>query len=175
MLHNYMKIDLLQYKSLETNGEFFGYACTFNNQDDVGDIILPGAFAETIRSQSHLVLLWQHDQKEPIGYITKFKEDLIGLYIKKFIMQLKRAAYALIAAGVIKGLSTDYLIEDYFHDGTIRYIKKIKLIEISVVTFPANRQAMIEDVKLNHKYLKLLSSIKRALNTLAINKEIINI
>ena len=73
-----------QFKSFEVkdlgfNGEsrtISGYAAIFNNKDKVNDILVKGCFAKSINDRGpessandKIIMLWQHEQKEPIGRI----------------------------------------------------------------------------------------------------------
>ena len=50
-------------------GAFEGYASLFGLPDLSRDIVMPGAFEETLQSTGArgVRLLWQHDPAEPIG------------------------------------------------------------------------------------------------------------
>ncbi len=62
----------LEIKSINAaTGRFAGYASVFGVIDHQHDVVLPGAFAESIRGRTQEIkLLWQHQQDEPIGIIT---------------------------------------------------------------------------------------------------------
>jgi uncharacterized protein len=149
--HHHLNFSL---KSLNEEGVFAGYASVFDVRDTQQDIIIRGAFADTIRNRTHEVkLLWQHDMREPIGTIDILKEDALGLYMQArlFVQEVARAkeAYHLIKNGVVQGLSIGYSPTRY-HINTAtrtRIITQVELWEISLVTFPANPQAHITVVK----------------------------
>ncbi|MFO1243105.1 MAG: HK97 family phage prohead protease [Rickettsiales bacterium] len=142
-------------KSIDESGVFAGYASVFSIVDDQHDMILPGAFTETLlRPVSAIKLLWQHDIKEPIGQIEELREDENGLYIKgRLLLDISRAreAYTLLRQGVLSGLSIGYspLRYDYDPVSNVRLLKQVDLWEISLVTFPANTAARITVVKYN--------------------------
>jgi uncharacterized protein len=158
----------IETKSIDETGMFAGYASMFNVVDSMGDAILPGAFRETLKENQSIKLLWQHDATQPIGYFTKIEETLKGLYVEaKILTDLPKGkeAYNLICSGVIDSLSIGFQVEDFFYGNTVRYIKKLKLWEISVVTFPANKDAKI--TKVNDDELTILSkAADRALRAL---------
>lgn len=136
------------------NPIFYGYASVFNHPDATGDIILPGAFQKCLQAiNSHNIkLLWQHNPLLPLGNIQKLYEDTKGLYLEaEFLLGIKYVddAYNLIKNHVVNGLSIGFETEDSFYTKDNRYIKKAKLWEVSVVTFPANTAAKIAfmDVK----------------------------
>lgn len=149
---NYQTINAdIQLKSIDAQGYFSGYASVFNNVDEQNDIIKPGAFIKSIVNPKKIKLLWQHMNEEPIGIIEELKEDAHGLYIKaKLLLDIPkgREAYSLISNEAISGLSIGYRIEDFnYGAGGIRYIKRLTLMEVSIVTFPANASANITQVK----------------------------
>ena len=137
----------IETKSIDETGMFAGYASMFNVVDSMGDAILPGAFRETLKENQSIKLLWQHDATQPIGIITKISEDIKGLYIEGKIMtdlSKGKEAFDLMSLGVIDSLSIGFQVEDFFYANSIRFIKKLKLWEVSVVTFPANQFANLK-------------------------------
>lgn len=63
---------------------FEGYASLFNVPDQGGDIVLPGAFRDTLRAKGarNIRLLFQHRPDEPIGVWEEIREDARGLYVR---------------------------------------------------------------------------------------------
>lgn len=166
---NYQTTEL-QLKSMDEYGYFCGYASVFNVIDQQKDIIKQGAFAKSIRSPKKVKLLWQHLTEKPIGVVEELKEDSHGLYIKaKLLLDVAkgREVYALIKSGAINGLSIGYTIKDYSYDaGGVRHIKDLSLMEVSVVTFPANTSAGIIQVKGKNNIAMLSNVLDRAIEKL---------
>lgn len=139
-------------KKVADDGTFTGLAAVYGNQDLGGDIIMPGAFAKTISDkQGEVPLLWQHDAREPIG-LALLKDSAEGLVVDgNLVMQSPTAqkAYALMKAGVLKGLSIGYdtIVSEYDRENDIRRLKELRLWEVSTVTFPMNPRAQITDIK----------------------------
>jgi HK97 family phage major capsid protein len=135
--------------------EFSGYASIYNKIDDHNDIIIKGAFGDSINDASSIKLLWQHKQENPIGKITLIQEDDQGLYIKGQILSdldHSKDALTLIHNQIIDGLSIGCIVQDYEHnDEGVRVIKKAILKEISIVTFPANSEAKIKTINIDNK------------------------
>jgi len=134
----------------QQTGKFVGYAAKFNNVDYGGDKILPGAFgnvdAKEVRG------LWQHDWNQPIFAPISFKDDGIGLLMEgQLVMEVQQAreALALAKLNALGGLSIGYGAEEYDYEdgGRVRVLKKVKLWEVSMVTFPMNPDAKILDAK----------------------------
>jgi len=147
----------LQLKNVQDSGEFEGYGSVFNIKDSAGDIVQAGAFQKSLEQwrakNQYPAMLWQHDTREPIGVYTEIKEDAHGLYVKGRLLidddPLARRAHAHLKAGSISGLSIGYLLNDFEYDkGKDGWIlKEIDLWEVSLVTFPANDEARIAEVK----------------------------
>ncbi len=149
IVHKNIKIEL----KFEADGRFSGYGSKFNVVDNQRDIVLPGAFAKSIKDRTtEIKLLWQHRQDEPIGVFDEIREDTIGLFVSGRIMldvQKGKEAYSLLKNGAINGLSIGYSPIQYTIDadtGT-RILKEVELWEVSVVTFPANEHATVTAVK----------------------------
>lgn len=144
----------LALKSLSENGCFAGYASVFNVPDSQQDIVLPGAFADTLsgREGRQIKLLWQHHMDEPIGVITQIYEDQKGLYVEgQLLLDVQRAreAYSLLKSGAIDGLSIGYTVKESDIDPATgwRMLRDIALWEVSLVTIPANQQAGVVALK----------------------------
>jgi uncharacterized protein len=162
----YVKIK--EIKSREEAGCFSGYASVYNNLDLNGDIILPGAFKGSINNR--IELLWQHDPLSPIGKVLELKETVKGLFMRgQLVPGIAKAeeVLAMLKEGVINGLSIGFEVEDYFFKGETRYVKRAKLWEVSLVTFPANPHARIGNMgELSKKSAPLIDALIRARNAL---------
>ncbi len=131
-------------------GTFEGYGSVFGNQDRDGDIVARGAFADSLKSGLP-ALLWQHDQKAPIGRFDVVREDKRGLYVKGRLSMSGRGreAYDLLKMGALNGLSIGFVTREATRDKLTgaRTILKADLMEVSMVTFPANELARVQSVK----------------------------
>lgn len=142
-----------EIKSLAADGTFEGYASVFGIIDTQRDRVHPGAFKSSINHRDKPVqLLWQHQWDKPIGVITALFEDARGLYLKgKLLLEVAQAkeAYALLKAGVVRGLSIGYSVKRSRRnpDSGIRELLELNLWEISLVTQPANEAAQVTVVK----------------------------
>jgi HK97 family phage prohead protease len=142
----------LELKSLEATGRFAGYASVFNIVDNQHDIVLRGAFSQTLMHSKGVKLLWQHQQSEPIGVFDRIFEDDHGLYVEgRLLLDVGRAreAYALLKSGAVNGLSIGYSPLKYRIDAQtgVRQLMEVDLWEVSLVTFPANGAANVTVVK----------------------------
>ena len=72
----------LDLKSIDDPGQFEGYASLFNREDLGHDIVMPGAFAESLRRRGPrgIKMLFQHDPAQPIGVWDHIVEDAKGLF-----------------------------------------------------------------------------------------------
>ena len=142
-----------EMKSLAADGTFEGYASVFGVIDSQRDRVHAGAFKASIKHREKPVqLLWQHQWDKPIGVITALFEDARGLYLKgKLLMEVAQAreAYALLKAGVVRGLSIGYSVKRSRRnpDSGVRELLDLNLWEISLVTQPANEAAQVTVVK----------------------------
>ena len=131
---------------------FEGYASTFNNVDHGDDIVIRGAFSNSLAKNSQVPILWQHQMSEVIGISVQLYEDDKGLFIKgnlpkddtlvsgRIIPQMK--------VGSIKEMSIGFFTKNYDRakDG-IRLLKEIDLFEVSLVTKAMNSQALVTGFK----------------------------
>lgn len=167
-MQKYFAKIIIETKSLEENGMFSGYASVFNTVDSAGDVILSGAFGDSTHNE--IKLLWQHDVTQPIGFFTRIEENSKGLYIEGKILtntSKGKEALELMSLGIIDSLSIGFQVKDFFYKDSVRYIKKLKLWEISLVTFPANKYAKITKVT-DNKLTMLSKAADRALRALSI-------
>jgi len=137
----------------DSTGRVEGYAALFGEPDRGGDIVAPGAFAETLRARTASVkFLWQHDPAQPIGIWDTITEDSRGLRVRgNLLTDLRRGAEAatLLAAGALDGLSIGFRTVTAERAGPHRRLTRIELWEISLVTFPmadSARLAPAQDV-----------------------------
>ena len=147
----------LTVKSVSDSGEFEGYGSVFGVKDSYSDIIVPGAFQKSLAAWQEKgrmpALLWQHNMSEPIGIYTEMREDETGLFLKGRLLidddPLAKRAHAHMKAGSLSGLSIGYVLNDYEYDKAkdAFVLKDIDLWEVSLVTFPANDEARISNVK----------------------------
>ncbi|WP_083567061.1 HK97 family phage prohead protease [Hyphomicrobium sp. CS1GBMeth3] len=149
-----VKFISLDFKEAEGDGAFEGYASLFNREDLGRDIVLPGAFRESLdrRGANGIKLLFQHDAHQPIGVWTTLEEDSRGLYARGRLMRevtRARELMALMRAGALDGLSIGFRTVKARRDRAtgVRRLEKIDLWEISVVTFPLLPEARITATK----------------------------
>jgi HK97 family phage prohead protease len=130
-----------------------GYAAVFNQQTELypgmREQVAPGAFADAI-SKDDVRALINHDANYVLGRTKagtlSLREDNRGLYYEVIPpdTQTARDLMTSIKRGDISGSSFGFFILDKTmtkaKDYTLRTIKKVKLLDVSVVTFPAYPQ-----------------------------------
>jgi len=140
--------------AVEADGTFTGYASLFGKADLGRDVVMPGAFAASLRKRgpAGVKMLFQHDPNQPIGVWLAIREDAEGLYVKgKLTTEVERAreVLSLMRAGALDGLSIGYRTVRGRTDAKtgIRSLIEVDLWEISVVTFPLLPDARVSAVK----------------------------
>lgn len=143
-----------------------GYGAVFGNIDAYGDVIQKGAFRRTLdeakASGNWPAMLSQHggagltaDDMMPIGIWTTMREDATGLYVEGKLADTQRGrdAYALLKMErpALNGLSIGFYAKKFTlrtrPDEPRRTLEDVELVEVSLVTRPANTRARITGVK----------------------------
>ncbi len=140
--------------SVEPDGTIVGYASLFGEVDQARDMMMPGAFAASLRQRDirRVPMLFQHDPAEPIGIWLELREDYRGLFARgRLIPDVARAreVLALLRAGASDGLSIGFrTVKGRIDPRTrIRKLDAVDLWEISIVTFPLLAGARVRAVK----------------------------
>lgn len=165
-----------------SNGtEIEGYASLFGDCDRGGDIVQKGAYAASLarlkREGGQVKMLWQHDPTQPIGVWDQVQEDARGLHVKGRLLDSVgrgREAAALVAAGVIDGLSIGYrTLRAAKTDKGQRLLTELELWEVSLVTFPMLPSARVaakgEETSLAGTLRELAATFEGARRELAQN------
>ena len=147
---------------------FTGYGAVFGNVDSYGDVIEAGAFSKFLAdvksgNQPWPAMLSQHggwqisaEDMTPIGVWTDFAEDGHGLKVTGQLADTPRGLemYKLMKMSprpAIDGMSIGYIAKEWEPrskpEDPKRKLKRIDLIEVSIVTRPANGKARVESVK----------------------------
>jgi hypothetical protein len=148
--------------AVEGDGVFEGYASLFGVADLGKDVVMPGAFADSLdrRAASGVRMLWQHDPAAPIGRWLSIEEDRRGLKVRgrlSLAVERARDIHALMREGAVDGLSIGFRVERARAERPtgLRRLEKLDLWEISVVTFPMLPGARVEAVKQGSSELSL--------------------
>lgn len=149
----------LEIKDVSESGVIEGYASVFGGApDSYGDIVLPGAFADTLvkhkREGTMPLMLWGHQAGElPVGDWVDMAEDGKGLWVKGQL-DLEDSVGARVHRALkrksVRGLSIGYETRERDTDAKrpgVSFLKAVDLWEVSPVNFPAQRRAQITSVK----------------------------
>lgn len=173
------------YKSFELKadeaGKISGYFSTYDRiPDSYGDIIAPGAFANTIKARKEsghpFPLCWNHDLDQIIGTVAP--EDIEDtekgplMTASFFNTQLAQEKREIVKSGAVYQFSFAYDVLDWapveLEDGTkANELREIELFEISIVPIPANQRAVMTEVKAGRRNSKKdADAIKEAITLL---------
>lgn len=136
----------LVVKDVTSKGIVTLYASAFGNVDAHKDVIEKGSYAKTIMEQGpsgadRIKHLFQHDAWNIIGKPLTMKEDDNGLLIESYVTEKENGDYRKMYQ---EGLITEHSImgyvvkDEYDEENDINYIKEVKLMEYSGVTWGAN-------------------------------------
>lgn len=146
----------MDIRALEDDGRITAYASTFGNTYDVGwgekEVMEKGAFAKTLKERTGRPILWQHNPAQPIGVELNASEDEKGLLVEGQLnldVQTAREARSLALQGAVSGISVGFypITREHDQDKNVTRMKEVKLMEWSLVTFPANDRARIKKVR----------------------------
>ncbi|MEA2956951.1 MAG: uncharacterized protein QOJ58_2451, partial [Alphaproteobacteria bacterium] len=140
--------------ALFPDGAIEGYASLFGEVDQARDMVMPGAFTQTLKQRGlrKIPMLFQHDPSEPVGVWLDLAEDWRGLKARgRLIPDVMRARelLSLLKAGAVDGLSIGYrTVRGQIDPKTrVRRLYQVDLWEISIVTFPLLNGARVSAVK----------------------------
>jgi hypothetical protein len=140
--------------SVTGDGAVEGYASLFGEVDQARDMVMPGAFTQTLQNRGlrRIPMLFQHDPAEPVGIWLELREDWRGLWARgRLIPEVARGRelLALVREGAIDGLSIGYrTVRGRIDPKTrIRRLYQVDLWEVSIVTFPLLTGARVHAVK----------------------------
>ncbi len=161
------RVDLRDVKLANDGNDmsFDGYGAYFGNLDSYGDVIAPGAFANTIAAAKSSgqwpAMLLQHggftaEDNTPIGVWTELAEDGKGLRVTGKLAPTPRGqeVYALMKMKprpALTGMSIGFRATKFTMGSKPteprRTLEAVDLVEVSLVTFPANGKARVQNVK----------------------------
>lgn len=126
-----------------------GYANT-TNVDRMGDVIPTTAWdAGVVNYLKNPIMLAYHNHDQPIGRMVDHRIDAHGLWIKADISSADKKVFDLVKAGVLTAFSVGFRILDAAYDSMLDLfiIKELELLEISVVSVPANQDSIFSLAK----------------------------
>lgn len=166
----FKSFEITEHKADDTgNLVITGYGAMFHNIDSYKDIIMPGAFVNTLlERKDRIAFCYQHDTWNPIGKILEIFEDEKGLYLKVMISAAEEDIQIKVKEGILKEMSIGYRVieakEEIRNGDTIRLLEKIMLFEVSLVTIAANPLAVITGMKSEEKHDYIMKEFDRLLS-----------
>jgi uncharacterized protein len=152
-------------------GYFKARVAVFNNVDDGGDRILPGAFRKSLKSNPTPPVVWSHMWNiPPIGKTLSAKESADGLEIEGQLLlddpgisgQYANSVLSGFKAGVLKEFSFAYDVQDAAEvtekGQSVRELKQLDVFEVGPTLIGMNRETQL---------LEVASQGSKALNDLA--------
>jgi HK97 family phage prohead protease/HK97 family phage major capsid protein len=123
-----------------------GHAST-NDEDRMGDVIVSDAWHEPGALTNYLknpVVLAFHDTSRPIGKTVSHEVDDKGLKITAKISKIANDMIELIKDGILSAFSIGFVIKeaDFDPKSGVFFIKALELLEVSIVSVPANQSAL---------------------------------
>jgi HK97 family phage prohead protease len=143
----FLSFQIKEAKLNETNQSIIvsGYASTMTKDRD-GDIVISSTI-DTSDYDKNPIVLWQHDHRQPIGKTLSYEKRDNGLYVEcEIFKDIHNEAYQAIKNGVTKTFSIGFIGKDGYWDdeSDTFFFTKTSLLEISVVSVPANQDATFE-------------------------------
>lgn len=143
---------LLEIKSLDDDLRIITGMATTPEPDRVGDIVEPlGA-----KFAAEIPLLWQHQHSSPVGFArfgkpTKagipFTAELPKINDPGLLKDMIDMAWQAVKAKLVKGVSIGFRALEYAYMDTGTRFLQTEIIELSLVTIPANASATIQTIK----------------------------
>lgn len=140
---------LLEIKELDEDSRRITGIASTPKTDRAGDIVMSEGAVFTLP----IPFLYQHDSRQPIGFVTEAKVTKKGIEIvaeiAKDVHEDIEKAWKYIKAGLVRGLSIGFkgLDMEPIPNSWGVIFEKWEWLELSAVTIPANADASIQTVK----------------------------
>lgn len=136
------------------DGQFEGHGSVFGNVDLQNDVIVAGAFSDTLKEHKEKgqlpQMFWMHQPDQVPGKWLHMNEDSKGLHVIGQLLPttLGKDMHILLKAKAVRGLSVGFMVrEESFSKDGVRMITNIDLWETSLVSLAANPLAEVESAK----------------------------
>lgn len=142
---------LVTVKSVDDDQRIIEGIATDISPDRMGDVVEPRGASFKLP----IPFLWQHNKSSPIGHVISAEVTPKGIKIRaqiaKGVLPYIEEAWALIRAGLVRGLSIGFRpladgVESIHGSMGVRF-KAWEWLELSAVTIPAHADATITAVK----------------------------
>jgi HK97 family phage prohead protease len=144
---------LLEVKGYDDDEREIRGTATTPTPDRMGDVVEPLG----VSFKNPTPLLWQHDATKPVGTVQFDKPTKNGITFKAKIPKITEPgilkdrtdeAWQSLKAGLLGGVSIGFraLEHSYMKEGGIHF-QKTEVLELSLVTIPAQSEATISTIK----------------------------
>ena len=158
---------IISVKSLSDEDRVIRGVATTPTPDRVGDIVEPLG----VRFRNPMPLLHQHDHRSPVGTVKFDKPTKDGISFEARLPKIEEPgllkdrvdlAWAEVKAGLVRAVSIGFRILDdgyeIMRNGGLRFLKT-EVLELSLVTVPANADATITTIKSIDSELRAASGL----------------
>lgn len=144
---------VLNIKAVEEEQRIIRGVATTPNPDRVGDIVEPLG----VQFKNPMPLLHQHDHSRPVGTVTFDRPTKDGITFEARLPKIEEpgplrdrveTAWGEVKAGLVRAVSIGFRALEYsfLDEGGIRF-NKSEVLELSLVSVPANADAVISTIK----------------------------
>jgi HK97 family phage major capsid protein/HK97 family phage prohead protease len=144
---------VIDVKQVDDDLRIMRGTATTPTPDRMGDIVEPLG----VKFKNPIPLLWQHDSKQPIGQAKLGKPTEEGISFEAKIPKVSQPGrlkdrldevWQSLRAGLVRGVSIGFkaLELSFLKDGGIHFLET-EVLELSLVTIPANSSATIDEIK----------------------------
>ena len=155
---------------------FSGYAAVFNSDSHplpYIERIAPGAFKRSLQARNDVKLLWNHDAGEVLASTRsgtmRLVEDSTGLRVEADLAPTTRGKdlSILMQRGDINKMSFGFNVQQdsWSTDGQVRTLESVRLLEVSIVTWPAYESSVAQVRSIENVNVDDLSDALLALET----------
>lgn len=144
---------ILSIKSMDDEKRIIRGTATTPSPDRVGDIVEPLG----VKFNNPMPLLHQHDNERPVGTVNFDKPTKNGITFTATLPVINEpgslkdrvdTAWGEVKAGLVRAVSIGFRATEYsqMDDGGYRFLES-EVLELSLVTVPANADATITSIK----------------------------
>jgi HK97 family phage prohead protease len=155
---------VLEVKSVAEDKRIIRGIATTPTTDRMGDIVDPMG----VSFKNPMPLLWQHKHDKPVGFVRFDKPTKDGITFEAELPLIAEAgtlrdrieeAWQSVKTGLVSAVSIGFRAVEYafLDDGGIRFIKS-DVYELSLVTIPANADAVITAKSFDADMAKVIKS-----------------
>lgn len=155
---------VLEVKSVAEDKRIIRGVATTPTTDRMGDVVEPLG----VSFKNPMPLLWQHKHDKPVGFVRFDKPTKDGITFEAELPQIAEAgtlrdrveeAWQSVKAGLVSAVSIGFRAVEYafMDEGGIRFIKS-EVFELSLVTIPANADAVITSKNFDADAASLIKS-----------------